>query len=461
MIYPVNLKDHPVQPLSYLFENEPSLNLQSPSSTSLSSLPLTSVIKLLQIDSPSAMFEVEEVTQTIYPSPLKYLGFIKDSKKKRLFRIYACESTPAFESADDIEVTADYRMIINEPFLCRFRLKWENPVSLLSEPDKFCKSCMITAQGGIGEDNIFESFYNDLEIINHFREDGKNFYNSTNCLTRLEQFLNKEFNLEQNISGDFNCFLTDNRIREEKVAAVTGFIARSTLDFTDKLWEVLKLSKDYIEMKESYLKVISFIRDKRHYPWVAEGNNTRLGSNLLRLKHLKSEDENVRHSILALCEDFSENIVDTCIELGIFKLKSDFHYFLVSGKVCSADQLLFLTRDNFRDMNKSIINLNKLYKILQMSILLNSAGIKVRTISKMMTPVLYFYQESDGFLLLTHEIKENFEVPNLKSFKLDSWEAVSREVDEDREVITRYLWIDEKWFVCVEEVFAFRDNNLL
>ena len=457
LLFQVKLNEHPIEPLHYWFKQESGLVLLSPSSTGLSSLSLSSVISNLQEDLPSAMFQVDEVKLITFPYPLKYLGFIKEHNKKRLFRVYTCDSTPNFESGEDVEVTAVYRLSIPEPFLCQLKLKWDYPINLLSEPDKFCKSCTIFAQGGIGQNNIFESFFNDLELIDKFREFGKDFENDTSSEDRVDKFIRNEVKMGRNGIVDLNSlngFGQVDRIREEKVAAVTGLMPRSSFDFTDKLWEILRFSRDYFEMKSSYLKVVTMIRQQKYYPWVADGNNTRLGSNLMRLKHLKVEDEDVRHSILTLCEDFSENIVDVCIELGIHKLKADFQHFLVSGKVCSYEQLEFLIRDNYRDLNRSIQNLNKLYKILQISLLLKTGGINVRTINKMMNPLLYHYQEKDGFMLLTHEIKENFEVPCLNSYKLETWEAVRREKDEDRELVTHYLWIDEKWWVFIEEIFC-------
>ena len=123
LLFQVKLNEHPIEPLHYWFKQESGLVLLSPSSTGLSSLSLSSVISNLQEDLSSAMFQVDEVKLITFPYPLKYLGFIKEHNKKRLFRVYTCESTPIFESGEDVEVTAVYRLSIPEPFLCQLQLK--------------------------------------------------------------------------------------------------------------------------------------------------------------------------------------------------------------------------------------------------------------------------------------------------------------------------------------------------
>lgn len=455
-LYEIPLASFQFEPLYSLFPEH--YLLISCSQTSLTKFSLSDALSILQSKQKfesSYVVQIEPQFLINKPYQLVFIGFSFDGRFNELFHVYSCDTQPDFVPNEHTRAKAMYKFTIPEPLTCKLEITWDYPLTLLSDPGKFCKSCTVFARGGIGTHNLLESYHRDLEIISKLKTNNKFFMFNTSCKEKLQKFLENE---EKILKGKFdeNSSVGEvGRIREEKMATLCGMIPRCDFDFTDKLWEVLKYSANYNEMRDAYMEILKIIKEKRIVPKISEKNCSRLGVNLLRIKKIGWDEECYRteRNFWQLFDTFADNIVEVCVEIAVNKLKNDFLDFLVTGNVCFSHQIEFLTADNCENIEESIEKLEKLFKVLQIAVLIKTAGLKVNTVHGIIVPLLEYYKKNSGFPLVTHKIEETLEVPNLSQFVLENWEAVQEETQQDCKKTQKFFFIDQSWYIVVSEKY--------
>lgn len=455
-LYEIPLGTLKFEPLYSLFPGD--YLLISGSETSLTRFTLNNALSILQSKQQSEssyIMQIEPQFLINKPYQLAFLGFSSDGRFNELFHVYSCDTQPEFVPNEHTRAKAVYKFTIPEPLTCKLEITWDYPLTLLSDPGKFCKSCTVYARGGIGTHNLLESYHKDLEIIGKLKSNSKFFTSTTSCKEKLQKFLENEEKILKFKFEESSSMGEAGRIREEKIATLYGMMPRCDFDFTDKLWEVLKYATNFNEMRESYLEILKNIKEKRIVPKVSEKNCSRLGVNLMRIKKIGWEEEYYRteRNFWQLFESFSDNIVEICVEIAVNKLKKDFLDFLVTGNVCFSHQIEFLTEDNGENIEESIEKLEKLFKVLQIAVLIKTAGLKVNTIHGIIVPLLEYYKKNTGFPLVTHKIEETLEVPNLSQFILENWEAVQEETQQDCKKVQKFFYIDQNWFIVASEKY--------
>lgn len=455
-LHEIPLASYKFEPLTSLFPEH--FRLISSSQTYLTKFSLSDALSILhrkQLSNSSYIIQIEPQYLINKPYQLHCLGFSSDGYHTELFHLYSCEPEPTFSPNEQTRAKALYKFTIPEPLSCKLEITWDYPLTLLSDPGKFCNSCTVLAKGGIGTHNLLESYHKDLEIIAKLKNQNKSFTSDTSCKEKLQKFIENEGKIVKGKFDENNSVGEIGRIREEKMTTLCGMIPRCDFDFTDKLWEVLKYSSNYNEMKESYLEVLKYIRGKNIVPKVAEKNFSRLGVNLIRIRKFGWDEDfgRVERNFWNVFEEFSEKIVEICVEIGVNKLKNDFRDFLVTGNVCFSHQIEFLAEDNYEHIDEAIEKVEKLFKILQIAVLVKTAGLKVNTVHGLIVPLLDHYKKNNGFPMVTHKIEETLEVPNLSQFILENWEAVQEETTQDCIKRQKFFYVDRTWYVLVSEKY--------
>jgi RZZ complex, subunit zwilch len=391
--------------------------------------------------------------------PIKFIGYKSSHNSLELIHIYFSETIPPFTPTQNSTARGVYSLSGPEETLCKLDIAWEYPLKLSSAPGHSCKSCIVYAKGSFGNSPLLGNLYKDLNTIKILLENNHRFGFPTSCLDKLEKFIDREIKI---FKGDnYTTEKEIQTIREEKIAQFCGMQEKNDADITDRLWDLLKTSKNIEEMKKSFFRIIDSIKNKMFIPIVSYRNNTKLAGYLNSWKSIVHnnkfgvsgegyQSEKDWHNNI---KSKSDDIIEIVTEIGLNKLGYDFSDYLITGKFCNPEDTHFFLSQTPGNKLKRLENLEKLLKLLQIAIILKSAGLKVHVINHILIPLVQYYKSYNGFPLVINNLTFNIEVPCLNSYQIEYWEAMQETFHDSFINKKKYCYTNNDWWVVDTDAY--------
>lgn len=487
----IDLREVEVRPLNELISNDFALivkDFEEPTRV----LPCERVPKSDCVDTPNSQLDLYGITPVPYQSalevlenyrkvsqnssylcyieplclpnrkaPIRFIGYQVSQSKTNIFHIYFYDTLlPDFCPVDQSTATAIYQLHCAAGIQCKLEINWDSPLSLKSLPNISPNYCKVSTQGAFGENSLLSDLQNDLQIIKSLVNFGKKFKFPTTCTEKVARFIDSEIEIQKENINQYDQDKGISRLREEKIAEYCKMEERKDLDITDRMWDLLKNAKNFEELHTSFLAIMKSIKEKRLFPLISYRNRTLLGihlnkwSNLLQKNKIGGGDANCEEkNWVCRSESFANEIVDALVEIGLHKLGQDFVDYLVTGNYLGTGEIEWFVEKQFCGKEESTERLERLLKIVQIAIILKSAGLKVHVISEALIPLVRFYKENNGFPVLEHVLNSAIDQQFLKYFRLLAWSTSVTSAKAFSQEVSKYSYTNSEWWVLVSETF--------
>ncbi|ORX81154.1 hypothetical protein BCR32DRAFT_268430 [Anaeromyces robustus] len=336
----------------------------------------------------------------------------------------------------------------------KLKATWENIQNLLSKPNSSADiSLFINCYNGeIDQENHFLTKnllkeLHKLEEWNKIRKGKKWVSNqSLNISLKVDAFLN---GIKDESYTTLSIDEMDDQLQNLNISSI--LVPRKDFDFTDKLWKFLINASSNEDLNDAFTAVLEELETFRLQPMV---NKTNLSSfanivrNCLKLAHTQTSPdfEEKKEAISETFDLWQKQPMDCLVEIGIWKLKRDYCYYLIENELSSLSELESLINPTF-ELDEQIHNLKILHRITELWILISNQihsiphEINRKIVQKVIEKLKNHHKIPDhlNFIINFPSINTNtIKIVNslTKSYKPSSWTIKLNDNDTNNYMLT-------------------------